>query len=488
VLLLAAAVALLRHARYDVAGDPVAWDARYYLYFSWRVAEGDVPYRDFFDNKTPLSYLLGGVAFRVADAAGLDGVVAARVLSLGAAAAAALLAFALQRRLAGGRQGPAALALLALLGLTLLAWLPAIGTLPKLLMAACASATALLVGRRRFVAAGVAGGLAFLDWQIGALAVLGALAGAGLSRRPWRAAGRVAAGTALALLPVAGWLAARGALPDAWRQTVATMLVRGEGPWWTRRSMPERLARIADDVSVACPGREAWIVPLAVLGLGLFLARLWRRRRHPLAPTLACLAVYHAGVAAFSLRDYQSYGDLFILLHSLAFFAGDLLATLARLAAAGARRRGAGRGRLAAAAACFVLAVPLLPSTLRTELDLRPPTVARGVTLAEQRALAREAAGRVGDARVAAVGPAEALLFAGRASALPFVYWNSATYHHYRRDAAEGYVQSLTRLARRAGVEVLIGDATLLREAGDEVVASPRGGYALVLRRVRSAR
>jgi hypothetical protein len=474
--------------RFDVVTAPVAWDARYYLYFSWRVASGDVPYRDFFDNKTPLSYLLGGLSFRLAALADLDGLVAARVASLCLAAAAAWLAFAVHRRLAGGRAGPAALGMLAVLALTLLGQLPAVGTLPKLLMAVCGSAAALLVSRRRFVAAGAAGALAFLDWQIGALAVLGTLAGALLSRRRGRAAGQVLAGALLAVSPVVLWLAARRALGEAWGQTLETMLVRGEGPWWTQRSLPERLAQIADSVSVACPGRELWIVPLGALGLGLFALRLLRRRRHPLAPTLACLAVYHGGVVAFSLKDYQSYGDLFILLHSLAFFAGDLLASLGRLAGLGARRLGAGRGRLAAGAASVALALPFLPPALRTDLDLRAPTVDRGVTLAEQRGLAAEAARRVRDARIAVVGPSEMLLFASRPSALPFVYWNSATYHYYRRSADEGYVRCLMRLARRGAVDVLVGDRTMIPGAGDEVVTSPGGGYALVLRRVEGPR
>jgi hypothetical protein len=371
------------------------------------------------------------------------------------------------------------------LALPLLGHLPAIGVLPKLLMAGAGSATALLVGQRRYAAAGAVGALAFMDWQIGALAALGALAGALLSRDRWRAAARVAAGGALALLPLLAWLAAEGALHAAWQQTLATLLVRGQGPWWTQRTLPERLVQIAGTVSVACPGAGVWLIPAGALGLGLFVLQLLRRRRHPLAPTLACLALYHGGVVAFSLKDYQSFGDLFILLHSIAFFAGNLLATLARHAAICGRRWAPRLGPVAGAAATLALAGPLLPSTLRTALDLHPPTVGPGVTLSDQRRVAVQAAERLAEARIGVVGPAEVLIFIGRSSALPFVYWNSATYHHYRRDADEGYVHCLMRLARRAGVDYLLGDQTMIPNPTDDVIGSAGGGYALVLRPVR---
>ncbi|MEY4947962.1 MAG: hypothetical protein RL698_173, partial [Pseudomonadota bacterium] len=40
-------------------GRAVSTDIRYSVYFSARTAAGDVPHRDFFDNRTPLSTLLG---------------------------------------------------------------------------------------------------------------------------------------------------------------------------------------------------------------------------------------------------------------------------------------------------------------------------------------------------------------------------------------------------------------------------------------------
>ena len=483
---LAAGLCLLHFAAFDVRKQPLVWDARFYCYFAARVAAGDVPYRDFFDNKTPLAVLAGGALYQIGTRLGVDPVYTMRGGFLCFSAIAALLAFGVQRWLAGGRATPGLLGLLALLGFPLLGLLPSIGVLPKLLMATAAWATALCVARGRFRLAGAAGALAFLDWQIGALALLGALAAAlSLRRGRWPALLQVAGGALAAWAPFVLYLAGVGGLGPACRQTLATMLVRGEGPWWMHRTLPERLAYLWDSVDVGCRGHQ-WLFALGIVGMGLFVIRLMRRWPHPQRPALICLAAYHYGVVGFSLYDYQSYGDLFILLHSVAFFAGFVFVEAWRQLAVALRRR-AGARLWASRAAVLTTLLLVRPGPFQRELDLRPPSADRGATLDEQRAVARRVMAQVGERRLAALNASEVLMLSGRPSALPFVYWNSATYHFYRRSADEGYVQTLMRLARSQGVDTLIGDRTLLPRPGDKLVASETGAYSVVLRPIRRA-
>ena len=53
--LVAFAIALAHFATFDFQRAPIQVDIRYFLYFAWRITEGDTPYLDLFDPKTPLS-------------------------------------------------------------------------------------------------------------------------------------------------------------------------------------------------------------------------------------------------------------------------------------------------------------------------------------------------------------------------------------------------------------------------------------------------
>ena len=70
------------------------------------------------------------------------------------------------------------MALIAHCAFPLMGALPATGPIPKLSMAVAASAVALLVQRGRFFWAGLCGGLAFMDYQLGLLAWLAAFVSA----------------------------------------------------------------------------------------------------------------------------------------------------------------------------------------------------------------------------------------------------------------------------------------------------------------------
>ena len=59
---LAAAVliCIVHFSTFDIGRLPIVTDIRYFLYFSWQVAEGAVPHLDYFENKTALWRLSSG--------------------------------------------------------------------------------------------------------------------------------------------------------------------------------------------------------------------------------------------------------------------------------------------------------------------------------------------------------------------------------------------------------------------------------------------
>lgn len=488
-LLVATLLSAAHFASFEIHRIPIVWDTRYYNYFAFRVASGDVPYRDFFENKTPLSIFSGALLYRAGEALGVEPLVAIRGGYLAFAAAAGVLLFAVHRRLAGGRAAAGFLALLAYCGAPLLGFAPAIGVLPKMLMALCASAASLLVARRCWVAAGAAGMLAVLDWQVGGLALLGALAGVLVQRGPrLRPAILVAVGALAAAAPFLLYFAASGGLSEAVAQGVGTLLGKGEASAQT--GLVRRLARIASTARVSCAGQE-WLFGAGLVGLFVFPVWFRRLARSGAAGLAASLAVYHYGVVAFSLLDFQSFPDLFILLHSVVFFAGVTLAEgYRRLLALALRRRSpSGRRRratLVTLAALALLAALARPSALRPPYSIRTPATHPDTTLEDQRKVYARLTEAIGDRRAAFVGTADLLFLGGRASLLPFVYWNDVTYRFYRASPGEDQEQTLARLLRGSGAEVWVsGGPSRDPRPGDLDVASENRDYVVTLHAVR---
>jgi hypothetical protein len=98
-LLFAALLTLVHLARFDVAQGPIVTDVRYYVYFAARMADGAVPHRDFFDNKTQLATAAGAALYATATALGVDPLRTMRAGSLALTGLAALLLFAIHREL-----------------------------------------------------------------------------------------------------------------------------------------------------------------------------------------------------------------------------------------------------------------------------------------------------------------------------------------------------------------------------------------------------
>lgn len=449
--MLAALLALLHFSRFDARQSPIVTDVRYYVYFAPLVADGAVPHRDFFDNKTQLATFAGAAMVRVGRSLGIDPLLAMRGGYLLLSVVAALLLFVIQRRLYGGSCVAGLLGLLCYLGFSLLGFLPAIGPLPKLLMGICASLAALLAYAGWWTTAGAFGAIAFCDWQIGVLAGLGVFAAALFERGTRvRTALRTACGGVAVLVAAAAWFALHGALGVTWRQTVLTSLARGETAL-AHKTFSGRVLQILETVRVACPG-HAWLALLGIAGMVLFPLLAWRLRGTREMRLVIALAIFHYGIVAFSLTDYQAYGDLFALLASLAVFAGVAANELYRVAeravassahdAATAQRR----GRTLAIATVLIAILALRVGRPRLDIEL-PDKIAKGAaTLDEQRSVARQ----INDATsglgsVVFVNCPEQLFLTGRVNPLPFGFWNRATYAYFKESSAERPFEALAR-------------------------------------------
>jgi hypothetical protein len=443
--------AAVHFASFDTPDRPLVTDVRYFTYFAQRTAAGALPHRDFFENKTPLAIFLGAALHRGGAALGVEPLHAIRLGYLGLAALAAALSFAVHRTLGRGRLACGAFALALHCGFWLLGLLPATGNVSKLAMAAAASAVALCVQRRAWAAAGACGALAALDWQIGALAVAGALAAAWCrpagERR--RAGVRVIAGAGAVALPFAAVYAVSGGLGALWRQTVAAALAGGTA----RRADPAAAAEWARRWHVITTGTEGHTALLALALAGLAVYAWWLRAARA-AGTLemaAALGVYHYGLVAFTLLDFQLYGDLFALLHSACFFAAVALgqAYLRVPALAPPRARTAA---VTAAVVCVIVARPWVDRA-----SLRVPGTPPALTLGAQRQVARGLEPILHRPDTGVLGATELLFLSGAKNALPFHVWNAAAYRVFRR-GGEAPGTALARLLDAHGVQRLVCD------------------------------
>lgn len=445
---LAGAICTTHFFSFGLSEAPIATDVRYYLYFAWRVAEGGVPHLDFFGNKTQLAAMLGGLFYRMGDAVGADPLLAIRAGYLAIATAGGLLAYSIQRRICGDRALAGLVGAVTYCAFPLLAILPTIGNVPKLLMAVLASVMGLCVYRRRWFWAGLFGSVAFMDWQVGGIAGAAALVGALLyGPARWRAAATVSLGGAAGLAPFAAYYALNGAITPWVDQTVVSSFFRGSLTL-QHQTLAERWKLITNLVDRAGPVYPA-VFYLAAAGVLVAAVWLWRKRGSDASRLLAALCVYHVGVVAFSLVDFQRFGDLFILLHSVAFFlalawngAWELFLRLA-----GSRVGDAARLRAVSGAVFLVAAIALArPGPLAPREPFPFQGMGHKATLSEQREVAEQIRETLGDAKMVFLEYAEFALLMRHENPLPYIYWNIPSWIDARREPKETRKQTVKRL------------------------------------------
>jgi hypothetical protein len=376
--------------------------------------------------------------------------------------------------------------------------LPSVGIFPKIAMGVAAPAMALLAGNRRWFLAGLAGGLAFMDWQIGGLVGLGACVAAwmfGAQRGP--ALLRVIAGGVTGVAPFLLYYQWKGALGAAFQQLIVDSISRGSTasvPSFFRDPTPLAdssfagiIERIEMTAQLACP-EHFWLFVLGVLSIAVVPVLLWRTRGSAAQRVLVPLSVYHISVLIFSLYDFQGFHDFYVLVHSIAFCLGVLWLLLY---AEARKRLGVanmpGRARLVGGCALAVALVLARPLWFRPEIAVQSLYAKSAVRLSEQQEVAQKVRDALAGGSLLIMGGSPELLFLMRyVNPIPMIYFNSAIASSYGK-AGESYTETRDRLILEAEVDAFVIDVRL--KPGKEIrsrfsrtrIESEAGRYRIVL-------
>ncbi len=470
-------------ASFDFRTAPLVTDVRYYVYYAWRVAEGAVPHLDFFDVKTQLAVLFGGGVMAVAESLGADPLLAVRVSFLGLAASAGFLIFLIFRALGQGRSVAGLLGVLAYCSFPVLGLLPAVGVIPKLIMAVMASAGILCTYHRKWVWAGVCGALAFMDWQVGGLVGVAVLVTAArYGERPARAVLRVLAGGAAGLAPFVCYYAVHGGLRVAVGQVLLTALQSGSAKV-SGQSLALRLGRVqalAEEFGADIPE----LFYGSFLGVPIAMLWIWTRRDHDTTRLLLPLGIYHLGIIAFSTVDFALVGDFYILLHSVVFFLG--ITWLALYESLMVVFPGEKSARWVAIGVLMAAILLCRPSLSRPAMMLRTRTAHQATVLADQ----REVAALIGDAtegkRVAYLDRLEVAYLLRYENPLPIGFWNPTTWRSFREPGETSSAETAARLIASVDADAFVANrrlpiAELMPEFVAQTFESKNGRYSVTL-------
>lgn len=475
-------------ATFNIANTPLVTDVKLYVYFAVQKAAGAVPYRDFVDIKTPLATFAGAVLIQVGEIARVDALTAIRVGYLVIAAVVPLLYFLVHRQLRSDDPVPGFLAACAFCGFPLLGFLPSVGNIPKLLMAFFAATAVILISQRRWCLAGVAGALAFLDWQIGVLVLLAAVAGAACDRGNQKTSIlQVCVGALIGVAPFLLYFWLSGALADAFQQVVICAFARGGSASLDLLGDIRQISRV---VEMGCGGHE-WLVVIAIFGACVFPLWIRRNLRTPALGQLVALGVYHYGVVAYSLSDFQRFGDLFILLHTAAFFLGIAFVEIYSCLRLGFSSTSSPssrlwwRGRGSIVLVCVLILAATRPSFLRAHYSLPDPGNSPNASLDDQREVSQAFVVYTRDKKLAFVRHIEQLVLSGRRNSILYVHWGAGDYRHARLSAAGDRKETWNRILREACPEVFTPPARVLAGRGlmeyfePVTLASSNGAYQI---------
>ena len=465
--LLAFLAGCVHFASFDFRRQPIDTDVGFYLYFAGLTADGEVPYRDFFEHKTPLAIFAGAALQNVGKSLGIVPLHAVRIGYLLFMAATCAALFSLAYILVGGRPAGAWIVLLTLFGLPFLGLMPATGNIPKLLamMFAFAAIAAMRSGKWELAGASVM--LSALDWQvIGALSLLSLLGTLLLfEKNRGRAFARSCLGLFLVLTPFLAYFAYHHALSDCFRATVLSSFAKGTSPLLEIGFGDRWNNRIVRNLLRDTSGSE-WILLCSIPGLLIFLASLPRLLKSDRRVPAFGMAVHQFGLIGFSLFDFQAHGDVFPLLVTLGLFGAippvllyyGIVRAVRHLFARGANRfRGSHLSTGTGVLFFLVLVFAVKPSFMAGGLRLNEPAIRRGShELHDQEEVADRFFEGAGDRTVTFLYKWELLYLANRHNPLPFIYWNAATHRYYNPESHEEAFEALVSRLNRLSPEIVV--------------------------------
>jgi len=256
--------------QYGPLRQPILGDPGYFIYLGQEIARGKAPYLSVFDNKTPLAGMMGALAAIIGRTAGVHDVVAMRFASLMVGTLTVGFTYLVVKALFEHRV-LGLIAALVMASFSFFAERAAVGGEPKIIMVLMGLITLYSIQDRIWWLAGLAGSLAFLAWQPGAIYAVSALAASLLigekGRRPHFTQAFLGLVIPLALLVL--YLGYHGALDDAIQQCVIFPLsmVSRKAP----ASLTAGLGHIAK-VLYRVYGSEMWFIQIGAAGLVVRLA------------------------------------------------------------------------------------------------------------------------------------------------------------------------------------------------------------------------
>lgn len=309
--------------------QPAVGDLAMFQVFGRLIADGDVPYRDFFDTKTPFASYLNAFVAVLSDWFGFDYVLGARGLSVALTALGGGMCYVVAR-LARLDRMPAMVAAVLFLAADGFAWSAAGGFEPKALMWVFGSIGLAAAYRRQWIVSGTFCALALLTWQPAGTFLIGAATTILLVEPKLRVRALAMLGGAFVapLLIFAFYLLLAGAFDDFWTYTVSFNATYVPSPPWPP------FGRWADVVNHAA-NSDRWLFLVAGIGFvvwaGAFLYFLVRRRRADIFLPQLPLAAVTLSVVSYSSINFAGWGDFFPFVPWVAIWAAWLLHGMRRL-------------------------------------------------------------------------------------------------------------------------------------------------------------
>ena len=307
-------------------GDDAIWD-----YVAQSIVRGEIPYRDVIEIKTPGSAYLSALAIAIGKPAGLEDIVAVRVLCIllvGILCAVTFLtAHAYFRSSIAGLTAVLILPMWPNFSVLLIA-----GTRPKVAMIIFGLLNLLLIAADKPFWAGFFAMLSCLCWQPGLMFAAAAVLMFSRYLTSWRdfRALRVLIGTSVPLALVLIYFYSAGALSDFWIWTVAYnyQVYRPETSAPPAVSL-NQLWYLIDQVTGA---NTVW-VKLGVAGFLLFAGeRIWVRWKSRRSPDLfkEALVILPLAYMGFRTINYPGIDDLIPLFPLIALFTGFFFSEVSR--------------------------------------------------------------------------------------------------------------------------------------------------------------
>ena len=350
-------------------GGALTRDLAIYAYAGQQVADGVPPYVGIVNRAGPLAHLIPGIGAAGARLVGVEELTGMRVLFLAISVACVCMVYVVGRDLFASRRAglAAAAAFLSFHGFIEYA---SDGPREKTAMVLFLLCTLHALGRQRWFVAGLWLGLGTLTWQpmlftgLAAALVMTAVAG----RRWWRELLLFAAGGLSALAACLAYFALVGAVQE-FLEGFVLLNARYRGADPPIGQIGQRWGYLVNGYGISLVFIIVGFLAILVLALSALRRQRWWRDETAI-PVVAAGACALAGFA-WSLRDFNAWPDLFVVLPLAALGVGGAVEWLAGLAP---RRWGQAVVATSVTVAC-VIAVQYSLSSRHHALDKQQDSV-----------------------------------------------------------------------------------------------------------------